>query len=160
MDIIRPRLTDYHGIHKNHNPRAGINSGQDKDGLKHDREVIPVGHHSLHERNRRENVSHADGERNSATRTTLNLFANLCGQIRQIHRGNTQFGEGGRCGVDREVVGRYQNAGSDQGHDGDKAFGQHGAIADEEDVLRWRSAFGVVPEPMMAWKPERRRRRW
>ncbi len=44
------------------------------------------------------------------------------------------FGKDRGRRVDGKVVGRDQDAGGNQGHDGHETFHQHGAVADEKDV--------------------------
>ena len=115
-------------------PSTGVNGGQDEHGFKHDGKVVPVRHQPLHEGHLRKDVRHADGQRHRAAWPAGQVFLNRGGEHGQILHLHAQFGEGRGRGVDGEIIGRHQGTGGNEGHDGHKAFGEHRAIADEEDI--------------------------
>jgi hypothetical protein len=81
------------------------------------------------------NIGHAYGQRNCAAGSALYLFLNLSGQSVEFDRRHAEIGKGGRRGINSEIVGRNQNAGGNQGHNGNKALRQHGTVTHECNVL-------------------------
>ena len=127
---------------------AGVDRGQDEQGLEQDGEVIPEGHHGLAADHARQDVGHAHGQGRGAARARQDrVLAHVAGQLLQLAGGDVEaplgHGGGGRDRViaddgDRavhgEIDGRVQDCGGDQGHDGDETFAQHGAIADQRNL--------------------------
>ena len=132
---LRPDLAHHFLQEEAAHAGAGVNSRQDEDGFEHDGEVIPVRHQAFHERNLREDVGHADGERHRAARTGHQAFLNFSLELREFNHRHAELGELVGRSVDREVVGRNKHAGGNESHDGDEAFHEHCAVADEEHVL-------------------------
>ncbi len=61
--------------------RARLQEREDEERLKHDHEVIPVGHQLAHPREGREDLRHADGERHRAARAPGQLRARALFQL-------------------------------------------------------------------------------
>ena len=113
---------------------AGVNSRQNEDGFEHDGEVIPVGHQMFHERNLREDVRHADGERHRTARTAHQAFLHFRFELWEFLHGHAERRKLFSRRIDREVVGRHEHAGGYERHHGNEAFHQHRAVAHEENV--------------------------
>ena len=131
---LRPDLAHHFLQEEAAHAGARVNGRQNEDGFKHDGEVVPVGHQVFHEGDLREDVRHADGERHRAARTGHQRFLNLRFEVREFDDLHAELRELVGRRVDREVVGRNEHAGGDQGHHGDEAFHEHGAVTDEEHV--------------------------
>ena len=119
--------------------RAGVERGQDKERLKHHREVVPHAHPAPAEQPRKER-RHAHGERGPAAGAAdERVLVDLRGEGFHLrasdgedrtegvhfldHRGGVAFH------VDRQIDAGIERAGGDHGHDGDERFEAHRAVA-------------------------------
>jgi hypothetical protein len=87
-------------------------------------------------------VGHADGQGNGTARAMGNIEADEFAELGQIDDGHVELRKNGRRGVDGEVVIGDQRHGRQQGHQGYKAFRQHGAVAHHGDLTLFLDQFG------------------
>ena len=74
---LRPNLAHHFLQEETTNTGAGVHSRQDEHRFKHNGEVVPIGHQIFHKGNLREDVSHANSQRNGAARAGHQAFLDL-----------------------------------------------------------------------------------
>src|ERR1035438_9464004 len=84
--------------------RAGVDRGENEEGLKHDRVVIPIPDQPVHAGKAAEDLRHAHGERNRAAGAPGEILAHFARDQIQIHRVQPRVGENAGRAVDGEVI--------------------------------------------------------
>ena len=134
--------------------RPRIDRRENEDRFEHDGEVVPVVHQASHAGNVREDLRHAEGERDGASRPADDVLADLRLKVDEIDHWHVQGREDRRRRVDGKVVARMKRGGGDQRHHADEAFEQHRGVPDGRMSLSLSTIFDVVPDAIRAWNPE------
>ena len=95
----------------------------------------------LHARHGREDLRHADGQRDGAAGPAGQVLAHGGTEGRQVDGGKTEFLENSGGHIDGEIIPGDKGRRGDKRHDGNEAFGQHRPVADQPYIFFARYHF-------------------
>src|SRR5690606_34431060 len=107
---------------------------QNEDCFKHDRKIVPIGHHVIHERYLVENMCHTYSQRHCSSCPAMQVHTDHFTKMIQIHRQEMRM----LCdkgvihflrSIDCKIITWNQRTCCDKCHQGNKSFHQHSTIA-------------------------------